>query len=85
MQRITTTQPETRPMSDHQRRYILALILELSGGPFAANMEAALAAAGVPLTLRSWYEALEVAHLTTVTASGLIGALLRLKALDDAA
>lgn len=68
-----------------QIRYILRLILDLTASPFAGDMDAALAAAGVPLTYVSWAEALEVAQLTTAAASRLIAALIRLRQLDEAA
>lgn len=72
----------TAPATLSQTRYVLALILELSGGSFAQSMEAALAAEGVPTDRTSWIEAVAAAGLTVPSATRLISALLRLKALD---
>jgi hypothetical protein len=75
--------PAPAPATSGQSRYILRLILDLSGSAFEAEMEAALSAAGVSTSYVSWAEALEVAQLTIPVACRLIAALLRLRDLDE--
>lgn len=76
-------EPEASPATEAQRRFVLRLTLDLLGSPYEADLEATLAAAGVPTNRRSWAEALEVAGLTAPAASRLISSLLRLRELDE--
>lgn len=74
-----------QPATRHQEQTIATLAGELAEGPYAADASAFLAAAGVNLDTRPRLIGVSAARLPHEAASGLIGKLLRLAALSQAA
>lgn len=71
--------------TERQERYIAALTAELAATGYATDAESFLAGAGVNLDLPDRLIAVQAAALTSEAAGKLISALLRLRAVADAA
>lgn len=78
-------QTAARPATPAQERYIAALWRELEATGYAHDAEAFLDGAGVPLLMRGCLIAVQSARLSSTAAGTLISALLRLRAVADAA